>query len=60
MPKVKLNEENPRLAELPFDSDRKLMTTVNRVDGKLIAITKGAFDVLAQRCVRGISRRPAA
>ena len=29
------------------------MTTVNRVDGKLIAITKGAFDVLAQRCVRG-------
>ena len=53
MPKVKLNEENPRLAELPFDSDRKLMTTVNRVDGKLIAITKGAFDVLAQRCVRG-------
>ena len=53
MPKAKLNEENPRLAELPFDSDRKLMTTVNRVDGKLIAITKGAFDVLAQRCVRG-------
>ena len=53
MPKAKLNEENPRLAEIPFDSDRKLMTTVNRVDGKLIAITKGAFDVLAQRCVRG-------
>ena len=53
MPKAKLNEENPRLAELPFDSDRKLMTTVNRVDGKLIAITKGAFDVLAQRCVKG-------
>ena len=42
MPKAKLNEENPRLAELPFDSDRKLMTTVNRVDVKLIAITKGA------------------
>ena len=53
MPKAKLNEENPRLAEIPFDSDRKLMTPVNRVDGKLIAITKGAFDVLAQRCVRG-------
>ena len=53
MPKAKLNEENPRVAEIPFDSDRKLMTTVNRIDGKLISITKGAFDVLAQRCVKG-------
>ena len=48
-----LNEEYPRLAELPFDSDRKLMTTVNRIDGKLVVIVKGAFDVMAQKCIAG-------
>ena len=51
--KEALNEEYPRVAELPFDSDRKLMTTVNRIDGKLVAIVKGAFDVMATRCVKG-------
>ena len=51
--KEALNEEYPRIAELPFDSDRKLMTTVNRIDGKLVAIVKGAFDVMATRCVKG-------
>ena len=53
MEKDALNEEFPRLAELPFDSDRKLMTTVNRMDGKRIVIVKGAFDVMAQRCTAG-------
>ena len=48
-----LNTIHPRLAELPFDSDRKLMTTVNEIDGKHTAIVKGAFDVMAQRCVTG-------
>ena len=48
-----LNESCPRLASLPFDSDRKLMTTVNKIDGKLVAVVKGAFDVMAQRCVAG-------
>ncbi len=48
-----LGKEYPRLAELPFDSDRKLMTTVNRIDGALIAIVKGAFDMMATRCVQG-------
>ena len=51
--KEALNEEYPRIAELPFDSDRKLMTTVNKIDGKLVAIVKGAFDVMATRCVKG-------
>lgn len=51
--KEKLNKDYPRMAELPFDSDRKLMTTVNRMDGKNIAIVKGAFDVIALRCVSG-------
>jgi len=53
MEKSALNHNNPRVAELPFDSDRKLMTTVNRIDGKFIVITKGAFDVMATRCISG-------
>ncbi|MCD7753096.1 MAG: calcium-translocating P-type ATPase, PMCA-type [Clostridiales bacterium] len=53
MPKEQLNRDCPRLAELPFDSDRKRMTTVNRVDGKIVAIVKGAFDGIAPLCVRG-------
>lgn len=48
-----LEKAAPRLAELPFDSDRKLMTTVNRIDGQLVAIVKGAFDMMAARCVSG-------
>jgi len=53
MPKDLINGESPRVAELPFDSDRKLMSTVNRVNGKLMVITKGAFDMMAERCVSG-------
>ena len=48
-----LNRQYPRLAELPFDSDRKLMTSVNQIDGKIVAIVKGAFDMMAARCVSG-------
>ncbi len=48
-----LNANSPRVGELPFDSDRKLMTTVNVIDGKPIAIVKGAFDVIAKRAVKG-------
>ena len=51
--KSELNEKYPRLCELPFDSDRKLMTTVNRIDGRNVVIVKGAFDVMAARCVAG-------
>ena len=53
MPKEELNRQYPRLAELPFDSDRKLMTTIHQIEGKKIAIVKGAFDVMASRCVSG-------
>ncbi len=48
-----LNEKYPRLAEIPFDSDRKLMSTINQIDGKLYVIVKGAVDVIEQRCVAG-------
>ena len=51
--KEQLNLDSPRLGEIPFDSDRKLMTTVNRIDGKIIVIVKGAFDMMATRCIKG-------
>ncbi len=53
MPKETLNAQYPRLGEIPFDSDRKLMTSVNKIDSKNIVIVKGAFDVMAQRCISG-------
>ena len=53
MDKEELNNKYPRLAGIPFDSDRKLMTTVNNIDGKNIVIVKGAFDMMATRCVKG-------
>lgn len=40
----------PRIGEIPFDSDRKLMTTVNEVDGKYVVFTKGGVDELLARC----------
>lgn len=53
MAKEDLNARYPRLAELPFDSDRKLMSTVNEMDGRYVVIVKGAFDVMSARCVAG-------
>jgi len=41
----------PRLAEIAFDADRKLMTTFHSHDNKIISFTKGAPDILLQRCV---------
>lgn len=53
MPKDELNKAYPRLFELPFDSDRKLMSTINAIDGKNVVIVKGAFDMMLPRCVKG-------
>lgn len=39
----------PRMGEVPFDSDRKLMSTVHVIDGETLMITKGAVDVLVSR-----------
>ncbi|MDR3239710.1 MAG: HAD-IC family P-type ATPase, partial [Clostridiales bacterium] len=42
-----------RVEEIPFDSDRKLMTTLHRApDGAYISVTKGAPDVLLNQCTR--------
>ena len=42
--------EMPRVEEVPFDSDRKLMTTVNKKDDKYIVYTKGGVDELLKIC----------
>lgn len=44
-----LEKDQPRLKEIPFDSDRKLMTTIHPWDGKYVAYVKGAPDVLISR-----------
>ena len=43
-------DRTPRVEEIPFDSDRKLMTTVNEMDGKYIVFTKGGVDELLNNC----------
>ncbi|MCI8470884.1 MAG: cation-translocating P-type ATPase [Clostridia bacterium] len=43
-------DRTPRLKEVPFDSDRKLMTTVNEQNGKYMVYTKGGVDELLKRC----------
>ncbi len=42
--------EMPRVDEIPFDSERKLMTTVHMVNGKYIVFTKGGIDELLANC----------
>ena len=46
---LNLRNEYSRLAEIPFDSDRKLMSTLHKIDGKNIMFTKGALDVILDR-----------
>lgn len=48
-----LNDKYKRLSELPFDSDRKLMLSINNIDGVNYAIVKGAFDVMQNRFIKG-------
>jgi len=44
-----MEEIYPRTSEIPFDSTRKLMTTIHKVNGSSVAITKGAVDVLLNK-----------
>lgn len=57
--KMELKERFPRIAEIPFDSDRKCMTTFHtgRVGDEIISFTKGALDVLIDRSVDIITSR---
>ncbi|WP_291647549.1 cation-translocating P-type ATPase [Clostridium sp.] len=49
---LEIRKSHGRLAELPFDSDRKLMSTLHKFDNKNLMFTKGAFDVLLDRIVK--------
>lgn len=48
--KGELTSKSPRIGEVPFDSGRKMMTTVHNDGGKIIQYTKGAPDELLARC----------
>lgn len=47
-----IRKQYPRLGEVPFDSDRKLMSTVHKFKDKHIMVTKGALDVLLPRSTK--------
>lgn len=47
-----IRDQYPRLGEVPFDSDRKLMSTIHQFNDKYIMLTKGALDVLLSRTVK--------
>ena len=49
-PYQELREKSPRLAEFPFDSERKLMSTINDFEGQKTIFVKGGPDVLFNRC----------
>ncbi len=51
MIKSEWEKKYPRLQEIPFDSDRKLMSTFHNIGGQVIMYTKGAPDELLRRCV---------
>lgn len=49
---INIRKEYPRIGEIPFDSDRKLMSTVHEINNKVTMITKGALDVLLKRTIK--------
>ena len=55
--KAELYKEMPRISEIPFDSNRKMMTTIHNLDGKYRIITKGAPDVLLNKCTLNSSEK---
>ena len=50
LPKYELASAQPRVAEAPFDSERKMMSTVHQKENGFIQYTKGACDMLFERC----------
>ncbi len=50
--KNRLAEQHPRLGEAPFDSMRKMMSTIHEFDGKIIQFSKGAPDEILKKCTK--------
>ena len=55
LPKYQLEREEPRKGEAPFDSNRKMMSTIHIKNGKYIQYTKGALDVMLDLCTKYLS-----
>ena len=55
--KTELYHLMPRVNEIPFDSERKMMTTIHKLDNDYRVITKGAPDVLLNRCNLSIGEK---
>ena len=53
--KNQLYQAMPRVNEIPFDSNRKMMTTIHKIGNQYRIITKGAPDVLLERCQKQIN-----
>ena len=61
LPKGELQEKLPRVGEAPFDSGRKMMSTVHRTEGGFLQFTKGGPDVVLEHCTTywdGAAARP--
>ncbi len=52
--KADLVTASPRVGEVPFDSGRKMMSTVHSVDGKFVQYTKGAPDEILKKCTHAL------
>ncbi len=52
--KADLVAANPRAGEVPFDSGRKMMSTVHEVNGKYVQYTKGAPDEILKKCTKAL------
>lgn len=48
----KLSTKFPRLGELPFDSDRKMMSTINKIEDKNYLLVKGSFSSVIKNCTK--------
>ena len=56
LPKYELVKEAPRIGEAPFDSNRKMMSTVHKVGNQFVQYTKGACEILLDRCSGYLSK----
>ena len=50
--KETMESQNPRKGEIPFDSERKMMTTLHKVGAGSISYTKGSTDEILKRCIK--------
>ncbi len=54
LPKDQLEEKMPRVAEAPFDSNRKMMSTIHKTESGFVQYTKGAPDVVLSVCTKAL------